>query len=129
MKKIYFRQAVSSLVVCCLTFFSVLSAAPMVLAGDYGLSDTGQAIGFRNNDQNTISGMTRQVITAALAILAFVFFGLTLYAGMKWMTARGNEEIITQAKDTLEAALIGLVIVSMSYAISTFILGKLGSGR
>jgi Na+-driven multidrug efflux pump len=117
-------------IACCLVVLSsVFIAAPTVLAGDYGLSDTGQAIGFKNNEQNTVGGMTRQVVTVALALLAFVFFGLMLYAGMKWMTARGNEEIITEAKDTLQAAIIGLVIVSMSYAISTFILGKLGGGQ
>jgi TRAP-type C4-dicarboxylate transport system permease small subunit len=58
-------------------------------------------------------------------VLAFVFFGLTLYAGLRWMTAQGNEEMVTKSKEILKAAIIGLVIVTASYALTKFIFSQL----
>ena len=41
------------------------------------------------------------------------------------MTAKGNEEFVTKARDTIEAAVIGLIIVAAAYAITNFIFAKL----
>jgi hypothetical protein len=56
----------------------------------------------------------------------FVFFGLTVYSGFRWMLARGNDEFVQKAKDTLQGAIIGLVIVSLAYALTKFIFSRLG---
>jgi len=44
-----------------------------------------------------------------------------VYAGYNWMVARGEEEKVTIAKDTIKRAIIGLVITVSSYAIWNFI--------
>jgi hypothetical protein len=41
------------------------------------------------------------------------------------MTARGDEEPITKAKDIIKAAIIGLVITVAAYSVTAFITGKL----
>jgi TRAP-type C4-dicarboxylate transport system permease small subunit len=69
--------------------------------------------------------MVNKIISVALMVLAFVFFGLTLYAGLRWMTAQGNEEMVTKSKEILKAAIIGLVIVTASYALTKFIFSQL----
>jgi len=51
---------------------------------------------------------------------------LAIYAGYNWMTAQGEEEKVTKAKDTLTAAIIGLVIVIAAYAISYYVISALG---
>jgi ABC-type enterochelin transport system permease subunit len=45
------------------------------------------------------------------------------------MTARGNPENITKAKGIMEGAVIGLVIVMASYAISRFIFQSITTGK
>ncbi|MFA4872568.1 MAG: hypothetical protein WC659_01380 [Patescibacteria group bacterium] len=65
------------------------------------------------------------IIRDILALIGVIFFALICYAGIKWMTARGNEEIVTQAKGTIENAGIGLVIIVVSYALTAFIIDKL----
>ena len=50
------------------------------------------------------------------------------YAGVRWMTSRGNEELAAKAKHTLEAAVIGIIITVSAYAISNFVLSRLGGG-
>ena len=51
-----------------------------------------------------------------------------VYGGFLWMTAHGNEEQVTKAKNLITAALIGLVIILSAYAISVFVISKLGQG-
>lgn len=43
------------------------------------------------------------------------------------MTAAGNEEQVGKAKKLLTAAIIGLIIVLSAYAISYFVISKLGA--
>jgi len=48
-----------------------------------------------------------------------------VYGGAMWMTSGGNEEQIKKAKGMIVNAIIGLVIVLLAYAISSFIIDKL----
>ena len=50
------------------------------------------------------------------------------YAGVRWMTSRGNEELAARAKHTFEAAVIGIIITVSAYGISNFVLSRLGAG-
>lgn len=91
-----------------------------------GLNKTaGKAFGAGvTSGQNTLSSVPKtigRVIGAVLAFLGLVFFLLMIYAGIKWMTARGDSGAVTTAKDTMEAAIIGLVITLAAYAITAFI--------
>ena len=61
------------------------------------------------------------VVKAALGVIAIIFFVLIVAAGFRWMTAGGSEEPIKKAKDQIKHALIGLVIVIFSYAITSLV--------
>jgi len=61
------------------------------------------------------------VINMLLSLMGVIFVGLMVYAGYSWMMARGEEEKVTIAKDTIKRAVIGLVITVSSYAIWSFI--------
>ncbi|OGH69358.1 MAG: hypothetical protein A2754_02365 [Candidatus Magasanikbacteria bacterium RIFCSPHIGHO2_01_FULL_47_8] len=104
----------------------ILIVSAPALAADYGLTDTGRAIGFGSGSDN-IYALINQAVTVFLSMLAILFFILTLYAGLRWMTARGNEEMATKAKETLEAAVLGLAVVVLSYALVRFIFQSLGA--
>lgn len=90
-----------------------------------GLSETAKQAGYTENQRDLYKGIGN-VINIAFGTIAFIFFGLTLYAGIRWITARGEESMIEKAKSTMEAAIIGLVLVSLSYAIASFVVGRLG---
>jgi len=70
----------------------------------------------------TIAG---SAVSVALSLLGVIFLVLMLYAGYNWMIARGEEEKVTKAKDTITRALIGLIIVVGAYAIWRFIFASL----
>lgn len=105
-------------------FFSIPS---FVLAQDnYGLDSTAGAAGIPTS--KNITTILGDVIGTALSLVSVLFFGLMLYAGIKWMLARGDEGESTKALDTIVAAIIGLVIVLASYAITTFVFKSVGGG-
>lgn len=75
--------------------------------------------------ETSLSQMIGVIIEAALALIGSIFLILMLYAGYNWMMARGEEEKVTKAKDTITRAIIGLIIVVGAYAIWSFVFSNL----
>ncbi|PIR95105.1 hypothetical protein COT95_00500 [Candidatus Falkowbacteria bacterium CG10_big_fil_rev_8_21_14_0_10_37_6] len=88
---------------------------------DYGLKDTATAAGLPNEEVDVTQEIGR-VIGIALSFIGVLFFGLMLYAGFIWMMARGNDQEVTKAKHIIFSAILGLVVVIGSYAITKFVL-------
>lgn len=100
-------------------FFCFLFGQVVLAAGDYELGSFASNAGY--NQKLSLNDWITSGINIALSLVGILFFGMALYAGIRWMTAQGNEENVTKAKDTLEAAIIGLAIVFVAYAVSTFV--------
>jgi len=54
----------------------------------------------------------------AIAALAVV---MIMIAGFRWMTSAGNASMVTQAKDQMFSALIGLILIIGAYTILNFV--------
>jgi len=76
-----------------------------------------------SNDYNSgfLASEMGRLIGLALSFIGILFLGLMIYAGIRWMTAGGNEQAISQSKELLINATIGIVIVFAAYAITAFI--------
>lgn len=72
-----------------------------------------------------VNSIVGTVIKAFLSILGMIFLFLMLYAGYTWMMAQGEEAKVTKAKDTMIRAVIGLIIVLGSYALTSFVMTKI----
>jgi hypothetical protein len=46
---------------------------------------------------------------------------MIIIAGFRWMTAGGKEETVTNAKKNISNAVIGLVVILFSYAVTYFV--------
>jgi hypothetical protein len=77
------------------------------------------------NDLASIIGTVIQVFLGLLGVLFLVYM---LYAGYNWMIAQGDEEKVTKAKETIQRAIIGLIIIIAAYAISYWVFGSLVTG-
>ncbi len=64
-------------------------------------------------------------IAVLLSLLGVILLGIILYAGFLWMTAGGNEENITKAKALMRNGVIGIVIIVLSFAITSFVVNLL----
>ena len=82
---------------------------------------TGDGLYDSTTNQLSLSEILGTVVSAAIGLLGVVFICLIIYAGYNWMIARGEEEKLNDAKDTLKRAIIGLIIVVGAYAIWNFI--------
>ncbi len=99
----------------------ILGPARPALA-QFGLDKSGPTAGYgETNIYSTIS----TVISVVLSVAGLVFLAIMFYAGLRWMTARGNEEFISKAKGAMFGALIGFILVTISYGASAFIFSKL----
>ena len=72
---------------------------------------------FRSNIGSTI----KVVIEGFLGLLGVIFIILIIVAGYNWMTAAGDEAKVTKAKDTIQRAIIGLIIILAAYSITYFV--------
>lgn len=63
------------------------------------------------------------IVQWALGLLALVAVVMIIIGGFRWITAAGNEEKIESAKKLISAAVIGLIIVLLAWAIVIFVVG------
>lgn len=84
------------------------------------LRKAGGAANFNIDNSNLFNEILSSVIFTVLSLLGTIFLILLIYAGIRWMTAGGREEVLNKAKDTIKQAIIGLLIVTGAYAISSF---------
>lgn len=61
------------------------------------------------------------IIRVILGFLGVIAVCLILFSGFSWMTSRGDSKKIGTAKDTMQAAVIGLVIVLAAMSITVFV--------
>lgn len=111
------------LIIFCLLI--VLTMPAFVFAADYGLEETANVAGLAPELKTSPEALVGRVIQVGLSIIGIIFFGLMLYGGFRWMTARGEAKIVEQAKETIIAATIGIIIVIAAYAITHFVIKSL----
>lgn len=81
------------------------------------------------SDGETLEGQIGNIIQIVLSFLGVIFLGLIIYAGFLWMTAQGDQAKVVKAKDIMERAVIGLVVVVSAYAISSYVLQSIINGQ
>ena len=108
-----------------LIVFSFMFGA-VAMAQKLGGSELKNAVG-GVVDSTPLETRVGGIIAAILGMLGTVFLVLTIYAGVLWMTASGEEAKIEKAKEILKAAIIGLAIVLSAYTITYFVGSRLGS--
>jgi len=67
------------------------------------------------------------VISLALGFIGIILLVMLLYAGFLWMTAGGDVAGVKAAKTMITNAVVGVIIVAVSYAITAFVLGQLAT--
>ncbi len=120
------------LIICLAIALAFFVSVSQAYAADSTAADTAS----KNLDNAAISaygalpsadvpGAIGNIVGIALSFIGVLFLGLMIYGGFYWMLARGNQQEVTKAKDLIEAAVIGLIIVMAAYAITAYIGGVL----
>lgn len=115
------------LIVVCLSL-AALTVSQSVLAFDVsktGLQETGAETEFYDISKTDLTSIIGKVIGSVLAFLGVVLVIIIIYGGFLYMTAGGDAEKAKKAKDWIVNAVIGLAIILMAYAITSFVIGQL----
>lgn len=114
-------------------FGAVGLISPMFAALDtgigFGASGTPQIaaeaagkVGYSQTNEFTLSMIIGLVVQSAFGFFGILFTLLTVYAGFNWMTAQGDTGKVEIAQNTIQQAVIGMVICFSGYGISNFVL-------
>jgi len=94
-------------------------ATPVLAQGSRSiLSDKDRTI---VNDQTDLRTGVVTIINYILTFLGLIAVGYIIYAGINMVTSAGNAEKIKAGQKTITYAVIGLLIVFMSFAIVNWI--------
>jgi len=129
MKKAFIHIIVSILLTALLIFPNFVLAASPASDNLKKVGSTGDApYKDIDSDKNDLASIVGVVIQAFLSLLGVLFLVYMLYGGYNWMVAQGDEDKVKKAKETIQRAIIGLIIIIAAYAITYFVFGSLPGG-
>ena len=73
------------------------------------------------------NGVFTQLTSIALAIVGALSVIMLIWGGVRYIISGGDSKKITDAKNTILYAIIGLIIAVLAYAIVRFVLNTIGS--
>jgi|SRR3989344_4104104 len=77
----------------------------------------------------SISGLIMRIINIALGVAGLVAVLFLIIGGFRYITAAGNEETAEQAKKIIINAIIGVVVIILSFVIVRVISNALITGQ
>lgn len=91
------------------------------------LNTAADAAGFGTVPENTPSSVIARLINVILGLVGILFLVILVYGGTLYLTSGGDKDKIEKAKKMLLSAIVGTVIIVISYALTTFIFGQLAN--
>jgi hypothetical protein len=120
-------------IVALIPFVSYLSMAGAVFAADQGQLQTCDPTSQFNVLCNLTAGNFGSVVGSVIslmfvvAVVAALFY--LVYGGFRWLISTGDKTKVSEAREHIIAAIIGLVVIFLSYFILNLILGFFGLGN
>jgi hypothetical protein len=105
--------------------FEALAVTPQEGLNATANNAFGGTIPLANINKASLPSIIGGVVNFVLTFVGALFFGLIVWGGLLWMTARGNDKQIGDAQKIMKNAAYGLVIVMAAYAITAFVIAIL----
>ncbi len=62
------------------------------------------------------------IVLGAMGVVAVIYI---IYAGVRWIKADGNDELVKEAKEGIRSAIIGLLVIFSAFIVSNFVIYRL----
>ena len=85
-------------------------------------NDSPQAIQSATGSQGSFREIVRTIVQFFLTFLGLIAVVMIIYGGFLYVTSAGKEESIGTAKKNIMYAVIGIIVILISYAVVTTIL-------
>lgn len=94
-----------------------------------GLDKIGAGTGFgetlKPDQDQTFYNKFAQIANIVIGLVGIIAAIYLIYSGIKWMRSGGNEQMITEAKEGIRDAVIGLLVIFISYILVNFVVTQL----
>lgn len=77
------------------------------------------------NEDRTAGGVANGVINVIISVVGILAVGMLIYGGAKYVISAGRPDKMTQAKNIIAYAVVGLVVVLLAFAIVNFVIGEI----
>lgn len=84
-----------------------------------GLTETNAVAGL---DQTPLPALIGKLIQALLGVVGIVFLVYTVYGGILYMTAGGDDTKVLKAKKMIMTSVIGVIIIVAAYSLTSFVI-------
>lgn len=105
---------------------AIFLAAPTICLAQSALERLGAATPSDIKNLGGLPELTGTIVTGVLGMSGVILIALIVYAGIIWGTAAGDDAKVKKAKSIITAAVTGLVIALIAFAITSFLLQIFG---
>lgn len=125
-------QAQQALAVFGLMAVAVLAASALGIDPAHAqlvqVDDSPQNITDATGGEGSFRTLARTVVNFFLYFLGFVATVMIIYGGVLYVTSAGNDDNVGKAKKILMYAVVGIIIILLSFAIVNTVIGGAGTG-
>lgn len=111
--------AIGTLVALWMAWISLPNRVFAINKDDFGFDDAGN-LGLPKTE-NFVDDVVLGIVRWVLSLLGVAAVIMIIYGGYLWLTAGGEDKQVEDAKKAIRAAVTGLAIVLLSYAISILV--------
>lgn len=109
-------------VVTSMALMMVTTVIPVHAQGFISPTDNPSAVSQATGGQGSFRSLVLTIVNFALTFLGLIAVVMIIYGGFLYVSAAGNEEKINQGKKIIMYAVIGIVIILLSFAIVNTVL-------
>lgn len=113
-----------ALALTALSFFGV-DPAHAQLISDF---DNPENVAAATGGEGSFRNLARTIVNFFLYFLGFIATVMIIYGGILYVTSAGNDENVGKAKKILIYAIVGIVVILLSFAIVNTVIGGAGTG-
>ena len=74
------------------------------------------------------NGVFTRITNTVLYAVGIISVIMLIYGGLRYVVSGGDSKKVTDAKNTIIYAIIGLIVAILSYAIVNFVINAIGGG-
>lgn len=78
-----------------------------------------------NSTSTDIPTLIGKVIKIAIGIVGSLALAIFIYGGFVWMVSAGNEQQVSKGKAIITWAVLGLIVIFMSYVLVSFVFNSI----
>lgn len=76
-----------------------------------------------------LTTVVKNISNTALSIISVIAVVMLIYGGFRYVVSGGDQKKVTDAKNTILYAIIGLIVAFLALAIVNFVIGTIGGTK